>query len=45
VTEQGVPLKYGTERLDLEVRAVEAMERFLAKGAVKADLTGSIVAV
>lgn len=45
VTEQGVPLKYGTKRLDLEVRAVEAMERFLAKGIVKADLMGSIVAV
>ena len=45
VTEQGVPLKYGTNRMDLEVRAVEAMERFLAKGRVKADLMGSIVAV
>jgi sulfur-oxidizing protein SoxB len=45
VTSQGVPEKYGKERTDLEVRAVEAMERYLAKGAVKAELIGSVVAV
>jgi S-sulfosulfanyl-L-cysteine sulfohydrolase len=45
VTSQGVPLGYGTERKDLEVRATEAMQQFLAKGALNADLRGSIVAV
>jgi len=45
VTSQGVPAKYGKERKDLEVRAVEAMERYLAKGAVKAELRGCVMAV
>jgi sulfur-oxidizing protein SoxB len=45
VTSQGVPAKYGKERADLEVRAVEAMERYLARGTVKAELRGCVVAV
>ncbi|VVB71514.1 Uncharacterised protein [uncultured archaeon] len=45
VTVQGIPLKYGRDRVDLEIRAVEAMERLLAKQAVNSDLMGSIVAV
>ncbi len=45
VTSQGVPLQYGTERVTLEVKAVEAMERFLSRGPQRAELMGSIVAV
>ena len=30
----GVPEKYGPDRVNLKIRAVEAMERFLAEGPV-----------
>ncbi len=45
VTDQGVPLKYGKERVTLEVKVVDAMERLLSQGPQRADLKGSVVAV
>ena len=44
--EQGVPLKYGSNRQQQKVRAVEALRRHFARGApVTAHLRGSVVAV
>jgi S-sulfosulfanyl-L-cysteine sulfohydrolase len=46
VTEQGVPARYGVERLALDIRAVEAMQRYLADHPrVAVELEGSVVAV
>ncbi|NLM29906.1 MAG: bifunctional metallophosphatase/5'-nucleotidase [Methanomicrobiales archaeon] len=45
VTSQGVPEGYGEGREDLDVSAIEALERYLARGPAHADLVGSIVAV
>ena len=46
VTMQGVPAKFGTNRLNLEINAVEAMQRYLAKNSpVEAGLRGTIVVV
>jgi len=45
VTGQGVPANYGANREDLDLRAVEALERYLAGGPVSADLRGSVVAI
>lgn len=46
VTMQGVPEMYGSERQNLEVNAVEAMQRYLSKvGTARAQLVGSVVAV
>lgn len=46
VTAQGVPHRYGTNRTNLEVHAIEAMQRYIVKNnAVTADLRGTIVAV
>ncbi|WP_292518655.1 bifunctional metallophosphatase/5'-nucleotidase [Methanoculleus sp.] len=45
VTGQGVPAKYGRNRQDLDIRAVEALERYLAKGPASADLSGSVTAI
>ncbi len=42
---QAVPEKYGTGREDLNVKAVEAVQRMLAKGPVRAELRNSVVAV
>ena len=42
---QAVPEKYGTGREDLNVKAVEAMQRMLAKGPARAELRNSVVAV
>ena len=45
VTPQGVPASYGKDKEDLDIRAVEAMERYLARGVANAELTGSVMAV
>lgn len=45
LTQQAVPPKYGRDRKEADIRAVDAMEAFLAKGPVRAELKGSIVAV
>lgn len=45
VTTQGVPLKYGRNRRDLNVRAVEALQQYVAKGTVHAEIKGTVVAV
>ena len=45
VTSQGVPASYGENREDLDIRAIAALERYLARGPVSADLRGSVVAV
>jgi len=45
VTTQGVPERYGRNREDLDTLAVEALERYLARGPVSADLYGSVVAI
>ena len=45
VTGQGVPANYGKNREDLDLRAVEALERYLAGGPASADLRGSVVAI
>jgi sulfur-oxidizing protein SoxB len=46
VTEQGVPEKFGRNRRNLEIRAIDALRRYLQKqGIVKAELRGSVVAV
>lgn len=46
VTTQGVPAKYGSNREDLDVRAIEMLQRYLAKHKpVEAELRGTIVAV
>jgi sulfur-oxidizing protein SoxB len=46
VTMQGVSAKYGTNRQNLEIFAIEAMQRYLARNKpVEARLRGTIVAV
>lgn len=46
VTMQAVPAKYGTNRQNLEIHAIEAMQPYLARNKpVKAGLRGTIVAV
>jgi sulfur-oxidizing protein SoxB len=46
VTMQGVSAKYGTNRQNLEISAIETMERYLARNKpVEAELRGTIVAV
>ena len=46
VTAQGVPYKYGTDRRDLDIRAVEALQKYLArKSPVDASLQGTVMAV
>ncbi|KLK89402.1 5'-nucleotidase [Methanoculleus sediminis] len=45
VTGQGVPPKYGKNRENLEIHAIEALERYLAEGPVSADLRGSVTAI
>ncbi|NLA30994.1 MAG: bifunctional metallophosphatase/5'-nucleotidase, partial [Methanomicrobiales archaeon] len=44
-TSQGVPEGYGEGREDLDTSVIEALERYLARGPVSADLVGSIVMV
>ena len=46
VTMQGVPTKFGTNRQNLELNAIEAMQRYLSRNKlVEAELRGTIVAV
>lgn len=46
VTSQGVPTKYGTNREKLDVRAIEALRRYLQRESpVEAELHGSVVGV
>ncbi|MHB1356669.1 MAG: bifunctional metallophosphatase/5'-nucleotidase [Anaerolineae bacterium] len=46
VTMQGVPTKFGTNRQNLELKAIEAMQRYLGRNKpVEAGLRGTIVAV
>ena len=46
VTEQGVPEKYGINRRDLDIKAIDALKNYLKKNSpVRADLRGAVVAV
>jgi 2',3'-cyclic-nucleotide 2'-phosphodiesterase (5'-nucleotidase family) len=46
VTTQGVPKKYGRNRRDLELHAIDALKRYCAAHPnVNADLRGSVIAV
>ncbi|MFA5862635.1 MAG: 5'-nucleotidase C-terminal domain-containing protein, partial [Candidatus Thermoplasmatota archaeon] len=46
VTEQGVPKKYGRNRRDLEIKAIDALRNHLKKHrSITADLHGAVVAV
>lgn len=46
VTTQGVPFKYGRERVKIDIKAIEALENYLKRHkAIEAELNGSIVAV
>ena len=46
VTEQGVPKKYGTNRRDLDIKAIDALRNYLIKKTpVSAELRNTIVAV
>jgi 2',3'-cyclic-nucleotide 2'-phosphodiesterase (5'-nucleotidase family) len=46
VTSQGVPEKYGHDKEQLEIHAIDALLKYLQRhGTVNADLEGSIVAV
>jgi 2',3'-cyclic-nucleotide 2'-phosphodiesterase (5'-nucleotidase family) len=46
VTTQGVPAEYGSDRQALDVRAIEALERYLAAHSpVEAELRGTVVAI
>jgi sulfur-oxidizing protein SoxB len=45
VTVQGVPEQYGRSRQHLETSAIEALERYLAKGTAHAGLLGTVVAI
>lgn len=46
VTSQGIPEKYGHARKDLDIKAVDALRKYLERhGIVDTRLKGSIVAV
>ena len=46
VTTQGIPAKYGHDRKSLDLKAIDALRRYLERhGPVEAELKGSIVAV
>ncbi|HMB21378.1 MAG TPA: hypothetical protein VKP08_01040 [Anaerolineales bacterium] len=46
VTSQGVPDKYGFDRQNLDLRAIEGLQQYLArKSPVEASLRGTAVAV
>lgn len=46
VTVQGVPKRYGTDRQNLDVHAIDAMKQYLGKhDSVSAELRGTVVAV
>ena len=46
VTEQGVPKKFGTNRRDLDIKAIDALKNYLKKNSpINAELRGAVVAV
>lgn len=45
ITGQGVPHGYGANRTDLDITAVEALERYVSAGPVRAELCGSVTAI
>ena len=46
VTEQGVPKKYGTNRRDLDIKAIEALKNYLKQNSpIRAELRNAVVAV
>lgn len=46
VTTQGVPAQFGSNRHDLDIRAVPALQRYLREtGTVRAELKNSVVAI
>lgn len=46
VTTQGVPKKFGRNRRDLEIHAIDALKRYCAtRPSVNADLRGTVVAI
>jgi 2',3'-cyclic-nucleotide 2'-phosphodiesterase (5'-nucleotidase family) len=46
VTAQAVPPKYGTDRTNLEIHAVEALQRYITKNSpISAELRSTVVAV
>ncbi|MDD5420099.1 MAG: 5'-nucleotidase C-terminal domain-containing protein, partial [Methanomicrobiaceae archaeon] len=45
VTSQGVPEQYGRQREHCSLHAIEALERYIEKGSVHADLRGSVVPI
>ena len=46
VTEQGVPKKFGTNRRDLDIKAIDALKSYLGKNSpINAELRGAVVAV
>ena len=46
VTSQGVPEKYGHDKVTMDIHAIDALKKYLSRhGVVEAELKGSIVAV
>ncbi len=46
ITSQGVPEKYGTERKDLDIRAIEAMKNYIRENSpVSVELDGNMVPI
>ncbi len=46
VTEQGVPKKFGTNRRDLDIKAIDALKNYLKQNSpINAELRGAVVAV
>ena len=45
ITSQGVPQEYGVDRTDLDITAIEALERYFSGGPVHAELSGSVTAI
>ena len=45
VTTQGVPARYGENRQNLEIHAIETMQKALARGNVESQLQGKIIVV
>jgi 2',3'-cyclic-nucleotide 2'-phosphodiesterase (5'-nucleotidase family) len=45
ITTQGIPAKYGKDRQNMDIRAVGAMEQYLAKKTAKAEIRNTIVPI
>lgn len=46
VSSQGVPAKYGTNRKNLDIHAIDVLKKYLkVKGEIEAPITGTIVAI